>query len=77
MAIEYDADDIGELDDDMDDAVQGSAKLEQYNKVFNKFLDDHPTANHVHEAGYAYSIAASDGRQHLQDQDTVAKVSKR
>ena len=75
MAIEYDSDDIGELDDDMDDAIQGAVNLEQYDKVFNKFLDDHPTSDHVHEAGFAYNTAASDGKCHLQDEQAVAKVS--
>ena len=74
MAIEYDSDDIGELDEDSDNAIQGAVSVDQYDKLLNKFLDDHPTSDHVHEAGFAYHTAASDGDRHLHDKEAVAKV---
>lgn len=74
MAIEYDSDDIGELDEDSDNAIQGAVSVDQYDKLLSKFLDDHPVSNHVHEAGFEYHTAASDGRNHFQDQEAVEKV---
>ena len=75
MAIEYDSDDIGELDEDSDNVIQGTVSVYQYDKLLNKFLDDHPTSSHEHEAGFAYHTAASDGNDHLHDKEAVAKVS--
>lgn len=75
MAIEYDSDDIGELDEDPDNVIQGTVSVDQYDKLLNKFLDDHPTSSHEHEAGFAYHTAATDGNDHLHDKEAVAKVS--
>lgn len=74
MAIEYDSDDIGELDEDLDNAIQGAVSVDQYDKLLNKFLDDHPTSNHVHEAGFEYHTAASDGTNHVHDTEAIEKV---
>ena len=76
MAIEYDSDDIGELDDDADHANQGPATVEQFDNLLNEFLDDHSTQDHTHEAGFAYDSAAGSRTGAPADEAAIAKVCK-
>ena len=74
MAIEYDSDDIGELDEDAEDTIQGPATVEQFDSLLNEFLEDHPTQDHNHEAGFAYDSAAGSLAGAPADRSAIAKV---
>ena len=77
MAIEYDSDDIGELDDEeADGCVTGTATTDQYHQLLTEFLEQHPTQDHNHEAGYAYDAAgaAAGGQSAPIDEAAIAKV---
>lgn len=74
MALEYDSDDIGELDDDAEEAIQGPATVEQFDDLLTEFLEDHPTQDHNHEAGYAYDAAGGSVTGGPVDRAAVAKV---
>lgn len=74
MAIEYDSDDIGELDKDSDHMIQGPATVEQFGNLLDEFLEDHPTQDHNHEAGYAYDTAAGSRSGAPADEAAIAKV---
>lgn len=74
MALEYDSDDIGELDDDAEDTIQGPATVEQFDDLLTEFLEDHPTQDHNHEAGYAYDAAGGSVAGGAVDRAAVAKV---
>ena len=74
MALEYDSDDIGDLDDDEEDAIQGPATVEHFDNLLTEFLEDHPTQDHNHEAGYAYDAAGGSVAGGPVDQAAVAKV---
>lgn len=74
MALEYDSDDIGELDDDAEDTIQGPATVEQFDDLLTEFLEDHPTQDHNHEAGYAYDAAGGSVAGGPVDRAAVAKV---
>lgn len=74
MALEYDSDDIGELDNDSEDMIQGPATVEQFDNLMTEFLEDHPTQDHNHEAGYAYDAAGGSGTGGPVDRAAVAKV---
>lgn len=75
MALEYDSDDIGELDDDAEDMMQGPATVQQFDNLLTEFLEDHPTQDHNHEAGYAYHAAGGSVAGGPVDQAAVAKVN--
>ena len=75
MALEYDSDDIGDLDDDAEDMIQGPATVEQFDNLLTEFLEDHPTQDHNHEAGYAYDAAGGDSAGGPVDRAAVAKVN--
>lgn len=75
MALEYDSDDIGELDNDSEDMIQGPATVEQFDNLMTEFLEDHPTQDHNHEAGYAYDAAGGSGVGGPVDRAAVAKVT--
>ena len=50
LALEYDSDDIGELDQLAgDQATRGLASTDQYSKLFDQFLDEHATKDHQFE----------------------------
>ncbi|KAL3156668.1 Protein ltv1 [Trebouxia sp. C0009 RCD-2024] len=74
MALEYDSDDIGELDDDAEDTIQGPATVEQFDDLLTEFLEDHPTQDHNHEAGYAYDAAGGSVAGGAVDRAAVAKT---
>ena len=74
MALEYDSDDIGDLDDDAEDMIQGPATVEQFDNLLTEFLEDHPTQDHNHEAGYAYDSAGGSVAGGPVDRAAVAKV---
>ncbi len=76
MAIEYDSDDIGELDDEEGNGIQGVATVDQFDSLLTEFLEQHPTQDHNHEAGYAYNTAGGTaaGEAHPVDRAAVAKV---
>ena len=73
MAIEYDSDDIGELDDEEGNGV---ATVDQFDSLLTEFLEQHPTQDHNHEAGYAYNTAGRQtaGESEPLDRAAVAKV---
>ena len=73
MAIEYDSDDIGELDDEEGNGV---ATVDQFDNLLDEFLAQHPTQDHNHEAGYAYNTAGrkSAGDAEPLDRAAVIKV---
>lgn len=75
MALEYDSDDIGDLDDDAEDMIQGPATVEQFDNLLTEFLEDHPTQDHNHEAGYAYDAAGGSDVGGPVDRAAVAKVN--
>lgn len=75
MALEYDSDDIGDLDDDAEDTIQGPATVEQFDNLLTEFLEDHPTQDHNHEAGYAYDAAGGSVAGGPIDRAAVAKVN--
>ena len=75
MALEYDSDDIGELEDDAEDMIQGPATVQQFDNLLTEFLEDHPTQDHNHEAGYAYDAAGGSVAGGPVDQAAVAKVN--
>lgn len=75
MALEYDSDDIGELDNDSEDIIQGPATVDQITDLMTEFLEDHPTQDHNHEAGYAYDAAGGSGTGGPVDRAVVAKVT--
>ena len=76
MAIEYDSDDIGELDEEEFDGDQGTATVDQFGNLLDEFLEQHPTQDHNHEAGYAYDAAGAgaDGQSTPLDKAAIAKV---
>ena len=76
MAIQYDSDDIGELDDEEEGGIAGTATMDQFAQLLTEFLEQHPTQDHNHEAGYAYDAAggAADGQASALDKAAVAKV---
>ncbi|KAK9819819.1 hypothetical protein WJX72_002761 [[Myrmecia] bisecta] len=55
LALEYDSDEIGELDDE---EVGGQASLDQFGGLMDQFLEDHRASVHAHESGLRYSTAA-------------------
>ena len=62
LALEYDSDDIGELDQLADDqATRGHASTDQYSKMFDAFLDEHATKDHQFEGGQQYVIHKTEG----------------
>ncbi|DBA99090.1 hypothetical protein WJX77_009113 [Trebouxia sp. C0004] len=69
MAIEYDSDDIGELDDEEGNGV---ATVDQFDKLLDEFLAQHPTQDHNHEAGYAYNTA---GRKSAGDAEPLDRAA--
>ncbi len=69
MAIEYDSDDIGELDDEEGNGV---ATVDQFDNLLDEFLAQHPTQDHNHEAGYAYNTA---GRKSAGDAEPLDKAA--
>ena len=77
MAIEYDSDDIGDLDDEEGATNQGAATVDQFDNLLTEFLEQHPTQDHNHEAGYAYDTAGGTaaGEMNPVDRAAVAKVT--
>lgn len=69
MAIEYDSDDIGELDDEEGNGV---ATVDQFDNLLDDFLAQHPTQDHNHEAGYAYNTA---GRKSAGDAEPLDRAA--
>ncbi|KAL0054064.1 hypothetical protein WJX82_003186 [Trebouxia sp. C0006] len=69
MAIEYDSDDIGELDDE---EGNGLATVNQFDNLLDEFLAQHPTQDHNHEAGYAYNTA---GRKSAGDAEPLDRAA--
>ena len=80
LALEYDSDDIGELEEGCDDeALRGPAALEQYGHLMDEFLSRHATRDHAHEGGQAYEAAAGSGACNAMDpkrQDAAVAVAK-
>lgn len=62
LALEYDDDDVGELDDD-DEEARGEASLDQYAKVLEEFtqqIDTDVTAHHELPGGRSNKVASFD-----------------
>ena len=57
LALEYDSDDIGDLDDG-EEEVCGVSGLEQFSGLMDEFLSEHATQDHAHEGGQCYHAAA-------------------
>ena len=55
LALEYDSDEIGELDGDEDEpSTRGGATTDQYSRIMDDFLAVHATRLHAHEGGIQY-----------------------
>lgn len=55
--MEYDSDDIGELDQLAgDQSTRGFASTNQYSKIFDRFLTEHATKDHQFEGGQPYIV---------------------
>lgn len=57
LALGYDSDQIGDLEEDPDEA-QGCADLDTYGNVLDDFLESFATADHAHESGARYHTLA-------------------
>lgn len=59
MALEYDSDDIGELDQlEGHPSLKGTATTDRFSKIMDQFLAVHNTQDHNHDSGHAYKSAA-------------------
>ena len=73
LALEYDSDDIGELDQlEGDPSTRGVATTDQFASVMDEFLAAHATQDHAHEGGHQYrAAAAASQRQQESPQDAA------
>ena len=65
MALEYDSDEIGELDQfEGQPSLQGTATTDRFSKIMDQFLAVHNTQDHNHDSGHAYKSAAQTSISH-------------
>ena len=63
LALEYDSDEIGELDQyEGHSSLQGTATTDRFSKIMDQFLEVHNTQDHNHDSGHAYRSAAQTSR---------------
>ncbi len=59
LALGYDSDQIGDLEEDPEEA-QGCADLDAYGNVLDNFLESFATTDHAHESGARYHTLAEE-----------------
>jgi len=63
LVLEYDSDDIGELDEiEMDPAARSSDHTDRFERIMDTFLQVHNTQDHAHDSGHEYRSAADTSR---------------
>lgn len=75
LALEYDSDEIGELDTYEDHpSLKGTATTDRFGKVLDNFLAVHNTQDHAHDSGHAYDSAAdtASAAEHQKPQQSTA-----
>ena len=59
LALEYDSDEIGELEQlEGHPSLQGTATTDRFSEIMDQFLAVHNTQDHNHDSGHAYRSAA-------------------
>ena len=78
LALEYDSDDIGELDQLAgDQATRGLASTDQYSKLFDQFLDEHATKDHQFEGGQPYRVNENALESSTPQEQAEAEVARK
>ena len=77
LALEYDSDDIGDLEDDEVGPSNG-ADVGEFGGLLDEFLAVHATPGHAHEGGQAYHTAAeaAAARGPAADEDAGVAIAK-
>ena len=77
LALEYDSDEIGELDELEDDpSARGPASTDQFSGIMDEFLAVHATQDHAHEGGQLYHTAAVASRgMEIREDATLAAAA--
>ena len=74
LALQYDSDEIGDLEDEAEDGIGGHADVNTFTDILDDFLQAHVTGNHVHEGGEYETIAGqANGRR---DPEAAAALGK-